>query len=69
METIQGKKHTLECELTEKIEDLKAKIDAKEGFKTTSLMFANRHLEDDKTLLDYKIEPGSVVRAWVRLLG
>ena len=62
METIQGKKHTLECELTEKIEDLK-------GFKTTSLIFANRQLEDGKTLLDYKIEPGSVVHASVRLLG
>ena len=69
METIQGKKHTLECELTEKIEDLKAKIDAKEGFKTTSLIFANRQLEDGKTLLDYKIEPGSVVHASVRMLG
>ena len=47
-----SKSITLECELTEKIEDLKAKIDAKEGFKTTSLIFANRQLEDGKTLLD-----------------
>ena len=69
METIQGKKHTLECELTEKIEDLKAKIDAKEGFKTTSLIFANRQLEDGKTLLDYKIEPGSTVDLLRRLMG
>ena len=59
-----GKNITLECDLTDKIEDLTAKIRDEEGIQPQDqrLIFAGRQLEDGKTLLDYKIEPGNTVR-------
>ena len=59
-----GKLITLECDLRDKIKDLKAKIRDKDGIQPQEqrLIFAGRQLEDGKTLLDYKIEPGNTVR-------
>ena len=66
--TLSGKRLTLKCELTDKVEDLKAKIHAKVGLPPNQqrLIFAGSQLEDGNALLDYKIEPGSVVHLIVR---
>ena len=66
--TLSGMRLTLKCELTDKVEDLKAKIHAKVGLPPDQqrLIFAGSQLEDGNALLDYKIEPGSVVHLIVR---
>ena len=61
--TPSGRLLTLECDLRDKIEDLKAKIFEKEGpFPgQQTLLFRGKRLENDKTLLDYNVEPGSTL--------
>ena len=57
MKTLTGKQWTLEYELTDKIEDLRAKIHANAGIQPEEqrLIWAGKQLEDGHTLLDYMI--------------
>ena len=57
VKTFAGKHITLEVEPTDRIEDIKLKIQDKEGFASGEqiLMFAGKGLEDGNTLQDYSI--------------
>jgi ubiquitin len=58
--TLPGKTITLEVDLLDTIEKVKAKIEYKEGVPAVEqrLTFGVKPLEDDKALFDYNIQDG-----------
>ena len=64
--TPSGRLVTLECELTYKIEKVKAMIHGKEDFPQPwqGLSFAGKQLADGNTLLHYNIKPGSTLTGY-----
>ena len=63
VKTLTGKHITLEVEPTDKIEDIKLKIQDKEGISSDKqkLIFAGKLLEEDNTLQDYSIQKDSTI--------
>lgn len=63
VKTLTGKHITVEVEPTDRIEDVKAKIQNKEGIEPAKqiLTFAGRILEDGNTLQDYSIQKDSTI--------
>ena len=61
--TRSGKHTTLECALTDKIEDVKAKIEDREGIPASQqhILFQGKPLDNGHSLLDYRIEPDSTL--------
>ena len=71
VKTLTGKTITIDVEPSDTIENLKSKIQDKEGIPPDQqrIVFDGKQLEDNKTMDDFKIKDGCILHMVLRLYG